>query len=94
MSEQHQDHVAPPADEPKRWLDHPDSGKKLFWALAAVCAGLLVWDLAYHQHGHLDFEEWFGFHAWFGFVAYCCIVGTAVQLRKVLKRPEDYYDDE
>jgi len=94
MSEHNQDHGTPPADEPKRWLDHPGSGKKLFMALAAACLGLLVWDVVYPQHGHYGFEEWFGFHALFGFVAYCCIVGTAVQLRKVLKRPEDYYYDD
>tara|TARA_Y100001968_G_scaffold333115_1_gene394212 strand:+ start:1507 stop:1767 length:261 start_codon:yes stop_codon:yes gene_type:complete len=86
--------MSPPAEESKRWLDQPDSGKKLFWALAAACLGLLAWDLGYHQHGHLDFEEWFGFHAWFGFLAYCFIVGSAVMMRKVLKRPEDYYDAE
>jgi hypothetical protein len=94
MTDQDQGHVTPASDEPKRWLDHPDSGKKLFGALAVACLGLLIWDLVYHQHGHFGFEEWFGFHAWFGFVAYCFIVGTAVQLRKVLKRPEDYYYDE
>ena len=106
MSEHNQDHVSPPPEEPKRWLDHPGSGKKLFMALAAVCLGLLVWDCGWwlaveqgwwevhERHGHYGFEEWFGFHALFGFVAYCCIVGTAVQLRKVLKRPEDYYYDE
>jgi hypothetical protein len=94
MSEQDTGHAAPPADEPRRWLDDPNNGKKLFVALIVACAGLLVVDLAYHQHGHYDFEEWFGFHALFGFVAYCCIVGSAVQLRRVLKRPEDYYYDE
>jgi len=84
--------VNPHNDDP-RWLDDPANTKKLFIALAVVCGGLLLWDLVYHQHGHFHFEEWFGFHAVFGFVAYSCIVLAATQLRKVLKRPDDYYED-
>jgi hypothetical protein len=72
-----------------RWLRH----RIVFVGLLVVCGGLLIWDVLYDQHGHFDFEEIFGFHAVFGFVAYCCIVGTAVQLRKILKRNEDYYGE-
>lgn len=93
MSTQDQDHATTPATEPQRWLDRPANTRKLFLALMVVCGGLLVWDVLHHQHGHFDFEEIFGFHAVFGFVAYCCIVGTAVQLRKILKRDEDYYGE-
>ncbi len=93
MSAQGRDPTTAPTDERPRWLDKPGNTRKLFVALMAVCGGLLVWDVLHNQHGHFDFEEIFGFHAVFGFVAYCCIVGTAVQLRKILKRNEDYYGE-
>ena len=93
MSAQGQDHATAKAQEAPRWLDKPGNTRRSFVALMVVCGGLLVWDLLYHQHGHLGFDEIFGFHAAFGFVAYCCIVGTAVQLRKFLKRDEDYYGE-
>ena len=79
--------------EPRRWLDDPANPRKIFIALIVVCGGLLVWNALMHPHGHMHYEEWFGFHAVFGFVAYCSIVGGAVLLRKILKRPEDYYDE-
>ena len=47
---------------------------------------------AYHKHGHFDFEELPGFNAAFGFLAYVGLVLSATQLRKLLKRDEDYYD--
>ena len=61
-------------------------------ALACACALTLVLNVVLHPHGHLEYEDWFGFHAVFGFLAYLFIVGGAVQLRKIVKREEDYYD--
>ena len=42
----------------------------------------------------LDFavEGWFGFHGLFGFVACVALVLAATALRRILKRPADYYD--
>ena len=81
-----------PPDERQFWLDKPANVNLIFKILVAVCVVLFLGDLAYHKHGHFPFEEWFGFHAFFGFGAYVLIVLTATQLRKVLKRDEDYYD--
>lgn len=66
--------------------------KRILFVIYLICAGLLVIDLIYHRHGHFVFEEWFGFYAFFGFAAYALIALTATQLRKILKRDEDYYD--
>ena len=62
------------------------------YTLYALCAALLLFDVFYHKHGHFKFEEWFGFYAFYGFAAYMVIVLSAKQLRKLIKRDEDYYD--
>jgi hypothetical protein len=79
-------------DERRYWLDQPRNIDRIFYALVAVCVALVLADFVYESHGHFHFEEWFGFHALFGFGAYVAIVMTAKQLRRVLKRDEDYYD--
>ena len=62
------------------------------YTLYALCAALLLFDVFYHKHGHFKFEEWFGFYAFYGFIACIAIVLSAIQLRKILMRDEDYYD--
>jgi len=62
------------------------------YSLYALCAGLLLFDVFHHKHGHFGFEEWFGFYAFYGFIACIAIVLSAIQLRKILMRDEDYYD--
>ena len=58
----------------------------------ALCAAVLLVDVFHHKHGHFEFEEWLGFYALYGFISYMVIVLSAKQLRKILKRDEDYYD--
>ena len=98
MSE-HQEPTSHHSDPgPPGFWDDANRVNKLCWGLAVVCLLLLVLDLvpAYraHLHAHpgLEHEIWPGFFPAFGFFAYCGIVAGAVQLRRVLKRPEDYYD--
>ncbi len=87
----------PTGHEPSRgdkryWLDDKRNVDKIVWTLAIVCAGLFCADFFYHKHVHFAFEGWFGFFAWFGF--FCCValVLAAKEMRKLLKRDEDYYD--
>jgi len=87
----HDEHKLPEGEEP-RWLDDRRNVDKIFYALVAACIATVLADLAYHKHGHFNFEQWIGFHAGFGFLAYLGLVLTATQLRKLLKRDEDYYD--
>ena len=75
------------------WFDEPRNVTRLIYALTAICLGLLVVDLLYHKHVHFDFEGWFGFYAFFGFLAFGFIVLAGKQLRKLLMRDEDYYDE-
>jgi hypothetical protein len=58
----------------------------------ALCALLFVAEPFVHKHGELAVEEWFGFHGIFGFVACVALVIAAKGLRRLLMRPEDYYE--
>jgi hypothetical protein len=80
-------------DAPGR-LEDPRTVTMLVRALAIVCIGLVIGDLLYHKHGHFGFEEWFGVYGFFGFAAFFFIVLAGKQLRRVLMRPEDYYERE
>ncbi|MDQ2694660.1 MAG: hypothetical protein M3Z21_04640 [Pseudomonadota bacterium] len=64
----------------------------IFHALVLVCAALLAVDFGLHRHAHFGFEGWPGFYAGYGFLCGVGLVLAAKELRKVLKRPEDYYD--
>ena len=81
-----------PSGEKKDWLDDPGNVSKIFYGIVAVCALLLAADLFYDKHAESSLELYFGFSAFFGFVSYVFIVFAAKQLRKILMRPEDYYD--
>ncbi|MGH6885432.1 MAG: hypothetical protein ACREGK_05100 [Geminicoccales bacterium] len=83
-----------PRDQAERryWLDDPGNVTKIVWTLAAVCAGLFLADTFYEKHGYFAIEQVFGFYALFGFVAYVGLILLAKRLRRILMRPEDYYD--
>ena len=85
--------MAPVSDDSGGWFDRPRNVTRLVYGLAIVCGGLLVADLLYHKHVEFDFEGWFGFYAFFGFLAFVFIVLLGAQLRKILMRDEDYYDE-
>ncbi|MBL4721495.1 MAG: hypothetical protein JKY20_10245 [Alphaproteobacteria bacterium] len=79
-------------DTPTRWLDRPDSAKKICWALYVLCAALFFADAFYEKHSHYAVEDWFGFYAIFGFVFSIGLVLSAKELRRLVMRKEDYYD--
>jgi hypothetical protein len=79
-------------DSQKRWLDRPGNVNRVFWGLCAVCALLVAAELVVHRHPHFRWEGIPFFYAGFGFAAFWCIVIAGKHLRKLLWRPEDYYD--
>jgi hypothetical protein len=79
-------------DQQTGWFDDPQHVSWLIRALIAVCVLSVVADLFYDKHAEFHFRELFGFDAVYGFVCYVLLVLIAKQLRKVLMRPEDYYD--
>ncbi len=81
-----------PQDERRYWLDDRRNVAKIFWGVVAVCALLLLADFFYDKHAKFALEGVFGFYGIFGFVCCVFLVLAAKELRKLLKRPEDYYD--
>ena len=85
------------SDQPKpekRYLfDNPRNVKALIYALYAACAVLFVLDFVVHRHTEHPIEAWYGFYAIYGFVCCTLLVLAAKELRKLLQRREDYYDD-
>jgi hypothetical protein len=53
---------------------------------------LLAIDVFVPKHGPFAIEHVYGFYGIFGFIACVALVLIAKQLRRVLMRPEDYYD--
>ena len=75
------------------WLARPETIRKLWIALFAFLALLLVAGAAYPVHPHFWLDGAFGFAAWFGFGACVVLVFVAKMLSVFLKRPDTYYDD-
>ncbi len=80
-----------PKGEP-HWLDGKHTGKRVFWGLIALCAGLGLADFLYRRHVIFDFEAFPLAYAIFGFVCFFGIVLSGYPLRKLVMRDEDYYD--
>ena len=75
------------------WLDRPRSVDKVFWALCTLCTLLFLADAIYVKHPIFEIETWFGFYAIYGFFFSIGLVLSAKELRRILMRKEDYYDD-
>ena len=79
--------------ESMRWLDRPENVRKIYNAIWMVCAALLGLELLIDKHVETTVEHWFGFHGFFALMACVALVLAAKLLRRVVSRPEEYYDD-
>jgi len=79
-------------DEKKYWLDDHRNVDRLVRWFYGVCAVLVAIDIFVPKHGPFAIEHVFGFYGIYGFFACVALVLIAKQLRRVLMRPEDYYD--
>ena len=83
------------ADNQKTYLfDNPRNVRWVVRGLVAVCVILAGLDLVLHRHVYHPWETIIGFYAIYGFVACVLLVLLAKEMRKVLIRKEDYYDEE
>ena len=85
-----------PADDRQHVWDNPRNVKLLFNVFYALCAIVLVLDpvlgLAIDRHRGHFLENLVGFYPFYGFVGIVVLVLIAKLMRRVLMRPEDYYD--
>jgi len=74
-------------------FDKPRNVKRLLGVLYLLCVLLLAVDFIYQRHAEHPWEALWGFYGLYGFVACVSLVLIAKQLRRLLKRPERYYDE-
>jgi hypothetical protein len=79
-------------DNKKYWLDRPENVRKIYVGLWIFGLAWVTPDLFLHKHEDVEFAATLGFYAIFGFIACVALVLTAKILRRILMRPEDYYD--
>lgn len=84
---------APRAGEAPGFFDRPQTRRVVWIILIALCAGFALAGLFIDTHGYFPVEDFGVFYAIFGFLAFSFIVLAGQHLRKILMRPEDYYDD-
>ena len=93
----HHDHRKPGGR--KYWLDSKRNVAKVFYALIAIDVLWLAADFLYKKKAEFEaLGGWadggIGFYPVYGFVGAFLLVLAAKQMRRVLMRPEDYYDRE
>ncbi|HUP51779.1 MAG TPA: hypothetical protein VM198_04850 [Longimicrobiales bacterium] len=83
--------------EPVGWMDRPEAVKRFLTVFYVVCAVLLVAELlllgAESAHPHpLEERMRFLVYPVYGFISFWFLVLVAKPMRKLLIRPEDYYE--
>lgn len=79
-------------DHKTYWLDRRDNVRKVYFGLWIFGLAWLVPDFFLHKHEDVGFAAAIGFYAAYGFFACVALVLAAKGLRRILMRPEDYYE--
>ena len=79
--------------EKRHMFDNPRNIKRVIHTLYAVCGISLAAEFFVDRHVDHPWEWLFGFYSVYGFVACVILVLIAKEMRKVIMRREDYYDD-
>ena len=85
-----------PENEPEDFFDKPQNIKMILRVFYVLSALLVIMDFIFERHPH-DPHPWEmikGFYAIYGFVACVILVLVATQMRKLVMRDEDYYDED
>lgn len=81
-----------PGERGRHWLEQPETVRRIVYALYASCALLIAIDPLIAKHGPFAIEHIWGFYGIYGFVGCVFLVLAAKAMRRVVMRPEDYYD--
>lgn len=84
MSKQH---------DKQHFFDKPENVNRVLKVFYGICIILVIADFVLHRHIGFDWEKIPAFYSIYGFVACVLLVIVAKQMRKVLMRKEDYYDE-
>lgn len=77
---------------PRGWFDDPKNTRRFFGAFYVLCGALLLSEFVIQRHEEFSLEGRFGFYPVYGFFAIVVLVLLSIQLRRVVMRPEDYYE--
>lgn len=81
-----------PEKETVHVFDKPANVRRALALLYVACAVLLLVDFVLHRHIEHPLESLPGFYAVYGFLGCVSLVIVAKELRRLVKRAEDYYD--
>lgn len=79
------------SDKP-HFFDKPGNVQLVLTILYLTCGLLMLADFVVHRHVEHPLESLPGFYAVYGFVGCVSLVMVAKELRKLVKRREDFYD--
>lgn len=80
------------AADRRHLFDRAQNVRRVLRGLYALCGLSLLLEFFVHRHVDHPWEALWGFYGLYGFLACVLLVLIAKELRKVLMRPEDYYD--
>jgi hypothetical protein len=74
------------------FFDRPGNRKALLIIFVASLVFLLVIDFFIHKHPYFGWDGLPTFYAFYGFLGCVLLVVIAKNMRRFIKREEDYYD--
>lgn len=80
-------------DQKEDFFDKPENIKRILKGFYAICIILVLADFVVDRYTYLAWEKIPAFYALYGFIACVVLVVIAKEMRKVVMRKEDYYDE-
>jgi bacteriorhodopsin len=94
MSNTNSHHPVPPPDGEKQHIfDKPENVTRLLRVFYFICFVLIAIEFWIHRHTEHVLETIFGFYGLYGFIACVILVLIATQMRKLLMRSENFYEE-